>query len=149
MDSRFIDGFAGSLDIDRRRDCPAKGHPHENGSHTGERRRAQAQGAALLLCGDRRLSLTRLQINRSRTPDGSAGKVGENSMSNAYIIEIGSHTAGIVAKDQRIYRFFSSDLIFDSLEGREFHSARDAERAARALALERRHLVSGQFFAVS
>jgi hypothetical protein len=31
--------------------------------------------------------------------------------------------------------------------GREFRSARDAERAARALFLERRHLVSGQLFA--
>jgi hypothetical protein len=69
-------------------------------------------------------------------------------MSNAYIIEVGSHTAGIVARDERSYRFFSSDRIFDSLGGgREFRSARDAERAARALFLERRHLVSGQVFA--
>lgn len=67
-------------------------------------------------------------------------------MSNAYIIEVGSHTAGIVTKDERSYRFFSSDRIFDSLDGREFHSARDAERAARALFMERRHLVSGQLF---
>jgi hypothetical protein len=67
-------------------------------------------------------------------------------MSNTYIIEIGSHTAGIVTKDERGYRFFSSDRILDSLEGREFRSARDAERAARALFLERRHLVSGQLF---
>jgi hypothetical protein len=67
-------------------------------------------------------------------------------MSNAYIIEIGSHTAGIVTKDERSYRFFSSDRIFDSLEGREFRSVRDAERVARALFLERRHLVSGQLF---
>jgi hypothetical protein len=51
-------------------------------------------------------------------------------MSSAYIIEVGSHTAGIVTKDERSYRFFSSDRIFDSLEGREFRSARDAERAA-------------------
>ena len=68
-------------------------------------------------------------------------------MPNAYIIEIGSHTAGIVTKDGRSYRFFSSDRIFDSLEGREFRSAREAERAARALFLKRRHLVSGQLFA--
>lgn len=68
-------------------------------------------------------------------------------MSNAYIIEVGSHTAGIVTKDERSYDFFSSDRIFDSLEGREFSSARDAERAARALLLERRHLVSGRWFA--
>jgi hypothetical protein len=68
-------------------------------------------------------------------------------MPNAYIIEVGSHTAGIVAKDDRSYRFFSSDRIFDSLEGREFRSAHDAERTARALFLERRHPVSGQLFA--
>ena len=67
-------------------------------------------------------------------------------MSNAYVIEVGSHTAGIVARDERSYCFFSSDRIFDSLEGREFRSARDAERAARALLPERRHLVSGQLF---
>ncbi|MBO4227794.1 hypothetical protein [Bradyrhizobium neotropicale] len=64
-------------------------------------------------------------------------------MSNAYFIEVESHTAGIVARDERGYRFFSSDRIFDSLEGREFRSARAAERAARALFLERHHLVSG------
>jgi hypothetical protein len=34
-------------------------------------------------------------------------------MSNAYIIEVGSHTAGIVTKDERSYRFISSDRIFD------------------------------------
>jgi hypothetical protein len=67
-------------------------------------------------------------------------------MSNAYVIEVGSHTAGIVAKDEHGYRFFSSDRIFDGLEGREFRSARDAERAARALLLERRHLVNGRWF---
>jgi hypothetical protein len=67
-------------------------------------------------------------------------------MPNAYIIEVGSHTAGIVTKDDRSYRFFSSDRIFDSLEGCEFRSARHAERAARALFVERRHLVSGQSF---
>jgi hypothetical protein len=69
-------------------------------------------------------------------------------MPNAYVIEVGSHTAGIVTRDERSYRFFSSNRIFDSLEGREFRSAGDAERAARALFLERRHLVSGQLFGV-
>jgi hypothetical protein len=68
-------------------------------------------------------------------------------MSKAYVIEIGSHAAGIVTKGEQSYRFFSSDRLFDSLEGREFRSARDAERAARALFQERRHLASGQWFA--
>jgi hypothetical protein len=67
-------------------------------------------------------------------------------MSSAYVIEVGSRTAGIVTRDERSCRFFSSDRIFDSLEGREFRSVRDAERAARALLLERRHLVRGQSF---
>lgn len=62
-------------------------------------------------------------------------------MTQAYIIEIESRTAGIVAKDERGYRFFSSDRAFDGLEGREFGSARAAERAARALLQQRRHLL--------
>jgi hypothetical protein len=61
-------------------------------------------------------------------------------MSKAFIIEIESRTAGIVAKDGRGYRFFSAERIFDRLDGREFRSARDAERAARALLQERGHL---------
>jgi hypothetical protein len=60
--------------------------------------------------------------------------VGERGiMSKAYIIEVHHRTAGIVAGDERGFTFFSSDRAFDRLEGREFRSARDAERAARAL----------------
>jgi len=58
-------------------------------------------------------------------------------MPNAYIIEIQNRTAGIVTRDAHGFRFFSSERIFDSLEGRQFRSARDAERAARALLSER------------
>jgi hypothetical protein len=58
-------------------------------------------------------------------------------MSKAYIIEVHHRTAGIVASDQASdiggFTFFSSDRAFDRLEGRTFRSARDAERAARAL----------------
>jgi hypothetical protein len=54
-------------------------------------------------------------------------------MSKAYIIEVHNRTAGIVAGDERGFRFFSSDLAFDRLEGLEFRSARAAERAASAL----------------
>jgi hypothetical protein len=61
-------------------------------------------------------------------------------MTQAYIIEIENRTAGIVARDDRGYRFFSSDRTFDGLEGHEFRSARDAERAARTLLQQRRHL---------
>ena len=60
-------------------------------------------------------------------------------MPKAYIIEVQNRTAGIVARDEYGFRFFSSERIFDSLEGRQFGSARDAERAARALLTERRH----------
>jgi hypothetical protein len=54
-------------------------------------------------------------------------------MSKAYVIEVRNRTAGIVAGDERGFRFFSSGRGFDPLEGCEFHSARDAERAAIAL----------------
>jgi hypothetical protein len=60
-------------------------------------------------------------------------------MSKAYIIEVHHRTAGIVASDQGGFRFFSSDRAFDRLEGRTFRSARDAERAARALLGVNRH----------
>ena len=61
-------------------------------------------------------------------------------MTQAYIIEIESRVAGIVARDERGYRFFSSDRAFDGLEGREFRSPRLAERTARTLLEQRRHL---------
>jgi hypothetical protein len=60
-------------------------------------------------------------------------------MTQAYIIEIDSCTVGIVARSERAFRFFSSDRAFDSLEGREFSSAREAERAAKALLRMRQH----------
>ena len=54
-------------------------------------------------------------------------------MSKAYIIEIHDRTAGIVAGDERGFTFFSSERVFDRLDGRDFRSAREAERAARAV----------------
>ena len=54
-------------------------------------------------------------------------------MSKAYIIEVHDRTAGIVAGDERGFTFFSSDRAFDRLDGRDFRSAREAERAARAV----------------
>ncbi|WP_316158433.1 MULTISPECIES: hypothetical protein [unclassified Bradyrhizobium] len=54
-------------------------------------------------------------------------------MSKAYIIEVLNRTAGIVTADERGFSFFSSERAFDSLEGQHFASAREAERAARAL----------------
>ena len=59
-------------------------------------------------------------------------------MSKAFIIEIENRTAGLVTKDGRGYFFFSAERTFDRLDGREFRSARDAERAAHALLRERK-----------
>ncbi|MGV7213118.1 hypothetical protein [Bradyrhizobium sp. UFLA05-112] len=67
-------------------------------------------------------------------------------MTQAYIIEVHDRTAGIIARDERGFRFFSSERLFDSLEGRQFRSARDAERAARAVFTERRHLINQSLF---
>lgn len=55
-------------------------------------------------------------------------------MSKTYIIEVHHRTAGIVAGEEGgVFRFFSSRREFDRLDGCDFHSAREAERAARAL----------------
>jgi hypothetical protein len=70
-------------------------------------------------------------------------------MPNAYIIEVHNRTVGIVARNERGFRFFSSERAFDSLEGREFSSARDAERVASALLKERQYLASHPRFAVA
>jgi len=69
-------------------------------------------------------------------------------MTKAYIIEVHDRTAGIIARDAHGFRFFSSERLFDSLEGRQFRSARDAERAARAVFSERRHLLNQSLFAI-
>jgi hypothetical protein len=64
-------------------------------------------------------------------------------MSRAYIIEVYDRTAGIVAGDEGGFNFFSAERTFDGLEGRQFSSARDAERAARALLNVGRHRRQG------
>jgi hypothetical protein len=70
-------------------------------------------------------------------------------MPKAYIIEVRNRTAGIVIADERGCCFFSSERAFDSLEGREFRSVRDAERAAIALFDSRRHAASESIFATA
>lgn len=65
-------------------------------------------------------------------------------MADSYIIEVSSKPAGIVVRDDTGYRFFAATHAFDSLEGRYFRSARDAERAAIRFDQERREgVVSG------
>ncbi|WP_084306024.1 hypothetical protein [Bradyrhizobium sp. ARR65] len=61
-------------------------------------------------------------------------------MPNAYIIEVCDRAAGIVTRNEQGFRFFSAERMFDSLEGRQFRCARDAELAARALLEQRQHL---------
>ncbi|MBR1091677.1 hypothetical protein JQ621_29830 [Bradyrhizobium manausense] len=67
--------------------------------------------------------------------------------SNAYIIEINDRAAGIVTRDERGFRFFSCERLFDGLEGRQFRSAREVERAARAVFSERRRRANSPNFA--
>jgi hypothetical protein len=55
-------------------------------------------------------------------------------MSDCYVIEVSSETAGIVVRDARGYRFFAASHRFNRLEGQIFRNAREAERAARRLA---------------
>lgn len=70
-------------------------------------------------------------------------------MTKAYIIEVRNRTAGIVAGDERGFRFFSSERAFDRLEGREFRSAREAERAVTALLDARRSPASEPMLATA
>lgn len=56
--------------------------------------------------------------------------MGAMNMSDSYIIEVGSRTAGIVVRDRAGFRFFAALPQFDQLEGQLFRSAREAERAA-------------------
>ncbi|MFB9268655.1 hypothetical protein ACFFWD_37000 [Bradyrhizobium erythrophlei] len=51
-------------------------------------------------------------------------------MSETYVIEVNSQTAGIVVRDASGYQFFAASHRFNRLEGQIFRSARDAERAA-------------------
>ncbi len=67
-------------------------------------------------------------------------------MPQAYIIEVRNRTAGIVAGNERGFCFFSSERAFDSLEGREFRSVREAERAVLDA---RHHLASDPRFAAA
>jgi hypothetical protein len=110
------------------------GSPHEIESKASRGRYAQTHHPPLRLGGDRRLLLIPRSKPRDHTRDRSADIVGEGTfMSKAYIIEIHDRTAGIVAGDERGFTFFSSERAFDRLDGRDFRSAREAERAARAV----------------
>lgn len=55
-------------------------------------------------------------------------------MSDSYVIEVSSQTAGIVVRGPGGYCFFAASHRFSRLEGQLFRNAREAERAARLLA---------------
>lgn len=54
-------------------------------------------------------------------------------MSDAYLIEADHEAAGVVIREGRRFRFFSSSRRFWALEGVYYRTPREAERAARGL----------------
>jgi hypothetical protein len=111
--------------------------------------------AALFLGGNGRLLLlltaswqhSHTANSTTGTPSFGERAVMSRTQSNAYIIEIYDRAAGIITRDERGFRFFSSERLFDSLEGRQFRSAREAERAARAVFSERSRRLNSSLFA--
>jgi hypothetical protein len=59
-------------------------------------------------------------------------------MSQAYVIEVHSKTAGIVVRDGREFCFFAATHEFNALEGRVFPSPKEAEKAILRHAAEGR-----------
>ena len=55
-------------------------------------------------------------------------------MSDTYIIEVGSQPAGIVVRNSEGYMFFAASHRFNTLDGKIFRNAREAEQAARRIA---------------
>jgi hypothetical protein len=51
-------------------------------------------------------------------------------MSKAFVIEVRSRAAGIVVHDGKCYRFYAAAHEFNGLEGRDFRSPNDAQKAA-------------------
>jgi hypothetical protein len=71
---------------------------------------------------------------RSRYLRASKRGARDQEMSDTYIIEVRSKAAGIVVRDLGGYRFFAATHHYNSLEGRLFRNAREAEHAAIRLA---------------
>jgi hypothetical protein len=55
-------------------------------------------------------------------------------MSENFVIEVCSQTAGIVVREAAGYRFFAASHRFNAMEGQLFRTAREAEQAALRLA---------------
>ena len=64
-------------------------------------------------------------------------------MSHAYIVEFDEIAAGIIAPDGQGFRFHHADRSFTALEGRNFSSYQQAERAARDLLAQRARKANG------
>jgi hypothetical protein len=140
----------------RLRNCSSSPKPHHDDRSPAQiERHAGLHDAALFLGGNGRLLLLLIVFQQPPTPKISRQErrsfgeraVMSQTQSNAYIIEIQDRAAGIVTRDERGFRFFSSERLFDSLEGRQFRSAREAERAARAVFSERSRRAGSQLFA--
>lgn len=58
-------------------------------------------------------------------------------MSQTIILEVRGRTAGLVVGADTSFRFFSSQPVFDGLDGRQFPSVVAAQRAANALVQRR------------
>jgi hypothetical protein len=69
----------------------------------------------------------------------------ETIMANAYVIEIGGDTVGIVAPDGRGVRFHAALRRFNPLDGLVFRSANEAERAARRIVAGRKGGAGGNW----
>jgi len=57
----------------------------------------------------------------------------ENEMSDAYQIQIGKKTVGLVVRHGGEFRFYASDPAFSRLEGAPFRRVREVEHAAARL----------------
>ncbi len=62
-------------------------------------------------------------------------------MSDAYIVQVGGDTAGIIVRDHRAetFSFFAATHKFNALEGLQFIEPYAAERAARLLVASPKH----------
>jgi hypothetical protein len=60
-------------------------------------------------------------------------------MSDAYVVQVGGQTAGIVVRDTaaETFSFFAATHRFNALEGQQFAEPYAAERAARQLMARR------------
>jgi hypothetical protein len=63
-----------------------------------------------------------------------AAKIGDNVMTDAFIIETTTMTAGIVAAHGRGFRFYASHPSMFVLEGQVFESPKAAQNAAEKVA---------------